>query len=89
MAPECIIPDWPAPPNVGALQTTRRGGVSQGPYASLNLGDHVGDHPEHVTANRRLLQGRMMASPCSMPKWHSATPKPMRRWRTPLAVFVS
>ena len=32
--------------------STRHGGVSTGPYASLNLGLHVGDDPEHVVANR-------------------------------------
>ncbi len=30
---------------------TRRGGVSDGPYASLNLGRSVGDDPAHVTEN--------------------------------------
>lgn len=35
--------------------TTRAGGVSQSPYASFNLGDHVGDDPEHVSANRARL----------------------------------
>lgn len=51
-----IRPDWPAPPNVYALSTTRRGGVSAGPYASLNLGEHVGDDPKAVAANRAQLQ---------------------------------
>jgi YfiH family protein len=50
-----IVPDWPAPPSVHAVATTRLGGVSAGPYASFNLGDHVGDDPAAVTANRRLL----------------------------------
>ncbi|MEJ7765850.1 MAG: peptidoglycan editing factor PgeF [Acidimicrobiales bacterium] len=35
-----------------AVVTTRRGGVSSGPYESLNLGLHVGDDPEQVLANR-------------------------------------
>jgi YfiH family protein len=52
---EFIIPDWPAPENVKALQTTRSGGVSSGPYRSLNLGDHVGDAPLAVAHNRQLL----------------------------------
>jgi YfiH family protein len=30
---------------------TRAGGVSEAPYASLNLGSTVGDFPEHVKAN--------------------------------------
>ncbi|WJZ18298.1 Laccase domain protein YfiH [Corynebacterium guangdongense] len=35
--------------------TTRAGGVSSSPYDSFNLGDHVGDDPEAVAANRRRL----------------------------------
>src|SRR6218665_2816907 len=47
-----LIPAWPAPPGVHALCTTRTGGVSAAPYDSLNLGDHVGDSPDAVQANR-------------------------------------
>lgn len=50
-----ITPDWPAPPNVRALSTLRHGGVSAARYASLNLGDHVGDEPASVAENRRRL----------------------------------
>ncbi len=50
-----ITPDWPAPEWVRACVTTRWGGVSSGPYDSLNLGDHVGDHPAAVRENRRRL----------------------------------
>lgn len=35
--------------------SSRRGGVSQGRFASLNQGLHVGDHPHLVLQNRRLL----------------------------------
>ncbi len=52
---EYIVPDWPAPKNICAFTTTRLGGVSQGQYASLNLGLHVDDDPEAVAENRRLL----------------------------------
>jgi YfiH family protein len=51
-----IQPDWPAPPNVRAVSTLRTGGVSTGPYASLNLGSHVGDDPVAVERNRALLR---------------------------------
>lgn len=51
-----LIPDWPAPAGVRAVFTTRAGGVSVAPFDSMNLGDHVGDRPEHVAANRALLQ---------------------------------
>ncbi|MGV6826010.1 MAG: peptidoglycan editing factor PgeF [bacterium] len=53
--PDLIIPDWPAPEGVRAIQTTRVGGVSVAPWDSLNLGDHVGDTANHVHENRQLL----------------------------------
>jgi YfiH family protein len=56
---EWIVPDWPAPPNVCSLLTTREGGVSLGPYASLNLGRHVGDDPLAVATNRARLSERL------------------------------
>lgn len=40
-------------PGVDAVVTERTGGVSTGPYASLNLGLHVGDDPAAVVENRR------------------------------------
>ncbi|MDF2178200.1 peptidoglycan editing factor PgeF [Aliiglaciecola sp. CAU 1673] len=50
-----IIPDWPAPKAVKAFSTLRTGGVSFGPYESLNLGAHVGDNVDAVARNRGLL----------------------------------
>ncbi len=35
--------------------TSRAGGASPSPYDSFNLGDHVGDDPDAVTANRERL----------------------------------
>ncbi len=58
-----IVPTWDAPANVGALMTTRIGGVSTGPYASLNLGANVGDADEAVTENRRRLNAFLPAAP--------------------------
>jgi YfiH family protein len=52
---ELIRPDWPAPAHVQAVSTTRTGGFSTGPYASLNLGTHVGDDPDAVERNRMFL----------------------------------
>ena len=54
-----LVPDWPAPPGVQALCTTRSGGVSLAPYDSLNLGSHVGDDSAAVQANRRALQSAL------------------------------
>lgn len=54
-----IVPDWPAPANVKAIATTRKGGNSTGPYQGLNLGNHVGDDPEVVLQNRGWLQQQL------------------------------
>ena len=56
MPSDLIRPDWPAPRNVRALSTTRNGGISISAYASLNLGEHVGDDPKAVATNRERLQ---------------------------------
>lgn len=40
---------------VRRVTTTRSGGVSAPPYDTFNLGDHVGDDPAAVAANRRRL----------------------------------
>ena len=37
------------------MTTTRAGGVSAPPYDTFNLGDHVGDDPAAVAANRKRL----------------------------------
>ena len=70
MSERGIIPDWPAPANVRALQTTRDGGVSVGAYASFNLGDHVGDDPVAVARNRALLRATLPAGPVWLKQVH-------------------
>jgi YfiH family protein len=45
-------------PGARALFTTRVGGVSEGPYESLNLGILTGDDPERVAENRRRTAAR-------------------------------
>jgi YfiH family protein len=52
---DSIAPDWPAPPGVRALFTTRDGGISAPPFDSFNLGDHVRDDPRAVAGNRARL----------------------------------
>lgn len=54
---DLILPNWPAPANVFSAQSTRSGGISPAPFASLNLGAHVGDSPACVEANRAHLAG--------------------------------
>jgi len=65
-----LIPQWSAPARVRALCTTRSGGVSQAPYDSFNLGEHVGDEPQAVTANRETLVRSMAARPVFLLQVH-------------------
>jgi YfiH family protein len=70
--PDWIVPDWPAPPNVRALVTTRNGGVSTGCYASFNLGVRTDDDPRAVAANRALLRGFLPQEPTWLKQLHGA-----------------
>lgn len=63
-------PEWPAPPGVRSLFTTRGGGVSPAPFDSLNLGDHVGDDPQAVAANRAALARSLGARPVFLQQVH-------------------
>ncbi len=47
------------PRGVRAFVTTRRGGYSQGPWQTFNLGGHVQDDPAAVAANRTLLNEQL------------------------------
>ena len=60
---ELIRPDWPAPSNIRAFTTTRRGGFSEGPWSSLNLGNSCGDDSQHVEQNRQRLHTLLPAEP--------------------------
>ncbi|WP_126444228.1 peptidoglycan editing factor PgeF [Sulfuricystis multivorans] len=70
MPADFIVPDWPAPPHIHALVTTRAGGVSTGPYASFNLADHVGDDPEAVAENRHRLRAFLPTEPVWLEQVH-------------------
>ena len=67
--PECteawpeswLIPDWPPVPGVHAVCTSREGGVSQEPWGSMNLGEHVRDDPAHVRRNRELFSAAIQS----------------------------
>jgi YfiH family protein len=58
------------PANVRAACSTRSGGVSQGMYESLNLGDHVGDNAEFVNENRAIFERAIDARPVYMKQVH-------------------
>jgi hypothetical protein len=72
-----IIPDWPdLPANVGALATTRSGGVSAAPYddgqggGGLNLGLHCGDDALLVQENRLRLAALLPGRPAWISQVH-------------------
>ncbi|MEP0354511.1 MAG: peptidoglycan editing factor PgeF [Paraglaciecola sp.] len=54
-APCFIYPDWPAPKNIKAYVSTRKGGFSRSPFDSFNVGQHVKDDVTIVNKNRSLL----------------------------------
>ena len=60
-----INPPWPLADRIGAFSTTRHGGVSEGPWASMNVGVNSGDEPLAVAANR----DRLAAGLPSEPRW--------------------
>jgi polyphenol oxidase len=67
-----LRPDWPAPAHVHSGFSTRSGGVSQAPFDSLNLGDHVRDEPADVLHNRQLLHRSIGARPVFLQQVHGA-----------------
>lgn len=74
-----IQPNWPAPPNVKAVVTTRHAPDEKkqklltSPYDGFNLASHVGDQPKNVQANRHLLEKTLglSGSPCWLDQRHS------------------
>jgi YfiH family protein len=77
MSNQWLYPHWPGlPDNVGALSTTRRGGVSPAPYddgmggGGLNLGTHVGDQPHNVARNRAILRELLPDEPVWLSQVH-------------------
>lgn len=68
-----LRPAWSVPGRVRVLLTTREGGVSRAPYASFNLGDHVGDAPAAVAANRARLRRQLPAEPLWLSQVHGVT----------------
>jgi YfiH family protein len=66
--PGWLVPDWEAP-HVGALMTTRAGGVSAAPFDSLNLG-HGGDDADAVRRNRARVVEAIGAAPVWLRQVH-------------------
>lgn len=76
---DLVWPEWPdLPAGVGAVATSRHGGVSGGPYdngqggGGLNLGLHVLDAPDAVRVNRERLQAWLPGRPAWIAQVHGA-----------------
>ena len=55
--PQAILPTWQVPNSIHAFTTLRTGGVSQAPFDSFNLGDHVGDSVDSTKVLRLPYSG--------------------------------
>ncbi len=64
-----LVPDWDAR-GVGALMTTRDGGVSGSHFEAMNLSPRVGDDPAAVHANRARFAQAVGASPVYLRQVH-------------------
>lgn len=65
-----IVPDWPVPPTVRALVTTRNGGFSTGACRSMNLGHRSADDPLSVARNEELLRAVCGVEPLWLSQTH-------------------
>jgi polyphenol oxidase len=67
-------------PGARAAFSTRAGGVSEGPYASLNVGLLTGDDPERVVENRLLLAAAVGLDPAAIALGHQVHGTAIERW---------
>lgn len=77
MPSDWLVPEWPAPAHVHSVFTTRSGGVSATPFDAMNLGDHVGDDPAAVLANRVRLGQACGAQPVYLQQVHGTAVVPL------------
>jgi YfiH family protein len=69
---DLLKPDWTVDGRIGALMSTRAGGVSLAPYDSLNLGRSSGDTAEAVAENRRRFEAAVGAELVFLAQVHGA-----------------
>ena len=72
-------------PGARAAFSTRRGGVSEGPYESLNLGILTEDRPDHVERNRRRLATRLGLDPSRIAMGWQVHGAEIATWEAPPA----
>lgn len=78
---ERVSPDWPVADRVRAFTTTRSGGVSEGPWATFNLGSGSGDVPADVEENRRRLRAELPAESHWLKQVHGTDIVHLDDWR--------
>ena len=76
-----IVPEWPAPPRVRALITTRNGGYSRGPYAGNDSARH--DHSGNNHSGNNRLGGLNLGSGCGDSPEDVAANRALLRRRLP------
>jgi YfiH family protein len=69
--PDWLVPEWDAP-GVGAVMTTRAGGVGKAPFDSLNVRDGLGDEAAAVAENQRRLVEAIGSVPVWLKQVHGA-----------------
>lgn len=72
-----VVPEWPAPGNIGGFITARSGGESGGPFGApsgggMNLGLKSGDDVAVVLRNRARLRALLPAEPVWLLQEHGA-----------------
>jgi YfiH family protein len=77
LPPDWVLPEWPAPSNIGAFITARSGGESVGPFGApagggMNLGLKSGDDVAVVQHNRARLRALLPADPVWLQQEHGA-----------------
>jgi hypothetical protein len=70
-------------PGAQVMFTTRRGGFSEGPFASLNLGRLTADRPEAVQRNRAKLQAEVGVPPAHIRQVHGTVVRTISALREP------
>jgi polyphenol oxidase len=72
-------------PGARAYFSTRQGGVSAGPYESLNIGILTGDERDSVIENRRRLAGRVGEAPERVAMGWQVHGADLLEWSEPIA----
>lgn len=68
-------------PGARVAFSTRRGGVSEGPYESLNLGILTDDEPARITRNRSIVAGRAGVEPGRVAMGWQVHGADVKEWR--------